>query len=93
VLFGFVLEGGRCMAKYGRGLNIEFICAVNAGEVQEPFNTEDVREFAKLKGWKPSEKYISVLLPNGSSESHSPTYQKLFVSVGNGMYILSDIAK
>jgi len=39
MLFGFVLEGGRCMAKYGRGLNIEFICAVNSGEVQEPFNT------------------------------------------------------
>jgi hypothetical protein len=81
------------MAKYGRGLNIEFVCAVKAGEVPEPFNTEDVREFSKRKGWKPSEKYISVLLPNGSSESYSLTYQKLFVSVGDGMYNLSDIAK
>ena len=81
------------MAKYGRGLNIEFACAVKAGEVQAPFNTEDVREFAERKGWKPSEKYISVLLPNGSAESHSPTYQKLFVSLGKGLYILSDIAK
>lgn len=81
------------MAKYGRGLNIEFVCAVKAGEAQEPFNTEAVREFAKRKGWNPSEKYISVLLPNGSAESHSPKYQKLFVSIGNGMYILSDKAK
>jgi hypothetical protein len=81
------------MAKYGRGLNIEFVCAIKAGEVRAPFNTEDVREFAKRKGWKPSEKYISVLLPNGASESHSPTYQKLFTSIGNGMYVLSDEAK
>lgn len=81
------------MAKYGRGLNIEFVCAVKADEVQVPFKTEDVRKFAKRKGWKPSEKYISVLLPNGSAESHSPTYQKLFISIGNGMYILSDAAK
>ncbi len=81
------------MAKYGRGLNIEFVYSVKAGEVKEPFNTEDVREFAERKGWKPSEKYLSVLLPNGSSESHSPMYQKLFVAVGNGMYILSNIAK
>lgn len=64
------------MSKYGRGLNIEFACAVKAGEIQEPFRTADVREFAKSKGWKPSEKYISVLLPSGSAESHSSTYRK-----------------
>jgi hypothetical protein len=81
------------MPKYGRGLNIEFVCAVKAGEVRIPFNTGDIREFAKRKGWKPSEKYISVLLPNGAAESHSFTYQKLFVSIGNGMYELSDLAK
>lgn len=81
------------MPKYGRGLNIEFVCAVKEGYIKEPFNTEDVRVFAKIKGWNPSEKYVSVLLPNGASKLHSHTYRKLFVSVGNGMYILSDIAK
>jgi hypothetical protein len=81
------------MAKYGVGLNLEFVNAVKAGEVKIPFNTEDVRRFAKRKCWKPSEKYIMVLLPNGSSNTHSPTYNKLFVSIGNGMYILSEKAK
>ncbi|WP_025436198.1 hypothetical protein [Peptoclostridium acidaminophilum] len=81
------------MAKYGRGLNIEFVAAVKNGEINEPFCTKDVRDFAKNRGWNPSEKYIAVLLPNGASDEHSQTYKKLFVSIGNGLYILSDLAK
>lgn len=50
------------MAKYGNGLNIEFVEAVKAGEGKEPFSTEDLRKYAGKRGWKPSEKYISVLL-------------------------------
>lgn len=81
------------MAKYGRGLNNEFVEAVKRGEIGEPFSTEDVRSFAKSKGWNPSENYIAVLLPNGSSETHSNTYRKLFVAIGGGKYILSEKAK
>ena len=81
------------MAKYGQGLNIEFVKAVKNGEVSEPFKTEDIRRFAKSRGWNPSENYIAVLLPNGSSETHSNTYKKLFVAIGGGEYILSDKAK
>lgn len=81
------------MPKYGRGLNIEFAHAVKEGVVKEPFATCDVENFALSMGWKPSPHYISVLLPNGASEEHSLTYKKYFVSVGNGYYTLSDLAK
>jgi len=81
------------MAKYGRGLNIEFVEAVKKGEVSEPFATEDVRIFIKSKGWNPPESYIVVMLPNGSSQTHSNNYKKLFNAIGGGQYILSDKAK
>lgn len=79
--------------KYDAGFSVEFAWAVNWGIIQEPFCIDEVRQFAEPKGWKPSEKYLNVVLPNGASESHSPTYKKLFVSVGNGKYVLSDLGK
>lgn len=81
------------MPKYGKGLNIEFANAVKAGIIREPFNTNDVRGFANTRGWNPPDNYINVLLPNGSAETHSHTYKKLFVSVGDGLYVLSEIAR
>lgn len=80
------------MPKYGSGLNIEFAYAVNWGLVNEPFTTYDVEKFALSKGWKPSPNYILVILTNGASEKYSPTYKKYFISVGNGFYMLSDLA-
>lgn len=81
------------MAKYGKGLNIEFVEAVMAGKFKEPFSIEDFRKYSGKRGSKPSEKYINVLLPNGSSEVHSLIYKKLFISLGSGLYKLSDLAK
>jgi hypothetical protein len=78
------------MAKYGRGLNREVVAAVNAGLITEPFSTKDIRKLIKLKKWKPepTENYINVTLANGTSENHSPTYKKYFLSVGDGQYKL-----
>ena len=81
------------MAKYGAGFSIEFARAVKQGMIQEPFGLEDVRRFAEMKGWNPSENYLNVVLPNGSSDRHSPTYKKYFSSLGNGMYVLSELGK
>jgi len=81
------------MSKYGSGLNVEFAHTVKLGLINEPFNSSDVKNFAISKGWKPSPNYISVLLANGASEKHSLTYKKYFTSVGNGLYMLSDLAK
>jgi hypothetical protein len=81
------------VAKYGRGLGIEFAEAVRTGRVKEPFGIRDVRAFANSRGWNPPDTYINVLLANSSAETHSPTYRKLFVSLGEGMYALSDLAR
>ncbi len=81
------------MAKYGVGFSAEFAWAVTQGIIQEPFCVDDVKRFAELKGWKPSENYLNVVLPNGSSEKHSLTYKKYFSSVGDGKYVLSDLGK
>ena len=76
------------MPKYGRGLNREIVAAVNAGMLLEPFSIKDVRKLVKAKNWKPepSENHINVTLANGASDSHSITYKKYFLSVGDGQY-------
>jgi hypothetical protein len=81
------------MPKYGKGLGVEFAHAVKLGLINEPFTTADIDKFARSRGWKPSPNYIAALLANGSAEKHSPTYKKYFTSVGNGAYILSNLAK
>ena len=81
------------MSKYGKGLNVEFTKAVKQGLVNEPFDTNDIKNFALSKGWNPSPKYLSVALANGAAESHSLTYKKYFTSLGNGLYVLSDFGK
>jgi hypothetical protein len=80
------------MPKYGRGLNRELVSAVNAGEIKEPFGTEDVRQLIALKKWDPppTEAYINVTLSNASSEEHSLTYKKYFNALGGGQYRLRD---
>ena len=81
------------MNKCGKGLGKEFALAVLNGDVSEVFNTEDLRKFVLKRGWSPSEKYISVLLPNSSSLTHSKTYPNYFKSIGNGEYKLSENVK
>ena len=78
------------MAKYGEGFSFEFAKAVKQGMIQRPFSTENVKRFAEMKGWEPSQKYLNVVLPNGSSLTHSLTYKKYFKRVGEGLYELSD---
>ena len=80
------------MAKYGDGFGIEFARAVKIGLIHQPFTTQDVKWFAQYKGWNPPEQYMNVLLANGSSENHSLSYKKYFRSMGNGQYVLSDLA-
>lgn len=81
------------MSKFGDGLNIEFVRAVKKGQIAEPFTKGTVEKFASNKGWNPSPRYVSVMLANGSSLTHSPTYKKYFVSLGDGKYRLSELAK
>lgn len=80
------------MSKYGDGLSIEFVRAVKKGEIPEPFTKADVEHFAASKGWNPSSRYVSVMLANGSSPTHSLTYKKYFEALGNGEYRLSQLA-
>lgn len=77
------------MAKYGKGLGLEFAFAVKNGLVEEPFTVKDVKKFAQSRGWNPSSDYVSSILSNGSSPYHSPTNKKYFIPLGNGFYVLS----
>jgi|WetSurMetagenome_2_1015567.scaffolds.fasta_scaffold75201_1 hypothetical protein len=78
------------MVKYGRGLNRELVAAVNTGLISELFSVKDIRKLIQVKGWRPSppEAYITVALANGSSDEHSKSFTKYFVSIGDGMYKL-----
>lgn len=76
-------------AKYGRGLNREIVAAVNSGTISEPFSIDDVRNLIADRGWEVPETYLRVCLANGASNQHSLTYQKYFVSMGQGKYRLS----
>ncbi|MEK4351125.1 HNH endonuclease signature motif containing protein [Paenibacillus sp. FSL R5-0475] len=78
------------MVKYGKGLNLEIVDAVNRGEIPEIFNTSNIREFIEKKGWEPSDNYINATLPNAATDSHSPTIKNYFVSKNNGYYELLD---
>ena len=82
---------GNIMPKYGRGLNREIVAEVNKGNISEPFSIVDVRTLIARKKWKTvTENYINCCLANGSSESHSGTYKKYFVSLGDGKYRVRD---
>ena len=81
------------MAKYGRGLNIEIVGAVNRGEIKEPFSVADVKKFAISQGWDIPITYLNVSLANGASPDHSKTYKKYFVALGDGMYKVGSIYK
>ena len=74
------------MAKYGRGLNREIVGAVNGGHILEPFDVAEIRHFARSNGWNVPETYVNVTLANASSEDHSLTYKKYFISEGDGLY-------
>jgi len=78
------------MPKYGLGLNKEIVNAVNAGDINEPFSTADIRKFIHSKKWnpEPTELYINTTLSNASSDTHSHTYKKYFKSVGVGKFIV-----
>lgn len=80
------------MAKYGRGLNREIVSAVNSGLIKEPFSTKDIRVLVAKKKWDPgpTENHINVTLANASSNNHSFTYKKYFISIGNGFYKLKN---
>ena len=83
------------MPKYGRyGLAREFVAAVKAGKIKQPFDTQDVRNFVIANKWPLNEHYVGVLLPNGSSETHSRNYKKYFKAdeKTKGKYWLSDVA-
>jgi hypothetical protein len=81
------------MGKCGKGLGKEFALAVFQREVPEVFYTEELRKFIKKRGWNPSEAYVSVLLANSASSTHSKTYPQYFKSIGHGKYMLSDDAQ
>ncbi|SEW31459.1 hypothetical protein [[Clostridium] fimetarium] len=77
------------MSKYGEGLGIELVKAVNKGELLEPVTTKKIREYCEVKNWKPSNSYINVYLANTAAENHSPTYKKYFEKVADGEYAVT----
>jgi hypothetical protein len=76
------------MPKYGKGLNYEIALAVQKGEINQPFNVNDVKKYTQSQNWLVPISYLNVCLANGSSENHSQTYKKYFENVGDGKYIL-----
>lgn len=76
------------MDKRGRGLGYEIVKAVNNGEIVEPITYEKVKELCKRNDPNYSDKYLRVILPNSASDTHSPTYVKYFLRVGEGEYEL-----
>lgn len=75
------------MSKYGRGLGREIFEAVKNGEITQPFNVSDCRQFALSKGWDVPESYLRVALANSEvHRDHSETYKNYFVRVSEGMY-------
>jgi hypothetical protein len=76
------------MSRFNEGLIPAFLVAVKRAEIKEPFSTEDLREFVSRNNKNYSEKYIRVALPNSCSETHSLSYPKVFVNVGEGKYKL-----
>ncbi|MBS4171827.1 hypothetical protein [Bacillus sp. FJAT-49736] len=74
------------MVKYGRGLNREIVGAVNGQVINEPFAITDIRNFASTKSWNIPDNYINACLTNGASLTHSLTYKKYFISLGDGKY-------
>jgi hypothetical protein len=77
------------MSKYGEGLGIEVVNAIKSGELKEPITTKSIRELCEIRAWKPSDKFINVLLANSSAEKHSLTYKKYFERVSKGEYCLA----
>ena len=75
--------------QYERGLNREIVAAVDRGKLSEPLTTDSVRQMAWLRGWKPAENFVLVVLPN-ASDDHSPTYPKYFHSLDSGRYQVRD---
>lgn len=77
------------MSKFGDGLGIEVVHAIKSGELREPITTKSIRDYCEIKKWKPSDKFINVLLANSSAEGHSLTYKKYFERVSKGEYCLA----
>ena len=75
------------MPKYGRGLGREIYEAVKKGEIIQPFNVSDCRNFTLSKEWDVPESYLRVALANSEVDrDHSDTYKNYFVRVSEGMY-------
>ena len=82
------------MVRYGKdGVAIAFVRAVRRGEVRRPFSTADVREFAEKNSWDVPLSHLRVVLPNGSSLTHSLNYKKYFRRVARGLYELSALGE
>lgn len=73
-------------ARYGRGLGRELIAAVNAGEIAEPFGTDELRRLIAKRGWDVPETTVNVFLNNSSNDY--ATNGKYFVRVGPGKFKL-----
>lgn len=78
------------MAKYGRGLRIEFTEEIIEGKITEPVTTEDLKIFCKSKGWNVPDSYTNVYLINASSDAHSPNFVKCFKQLEKGKYVLRE---
>ena len=75
------------MAKYGRGLGREIYEAIIRGDIQQPFNVDDCRQYSLTRGWNVPESYLSVVLANSEvNREHSETYKNYFIRITKGRY-------
>lgn len=76
------------MKKYGEGLGLEIVKAVNSGEIEEPITFEKVKAFCEKNGLRPTDNQMRVTLSNATENEHSPSYTKYFERTGRGSYIV-----
>ena len=77
------------MAKHCEGLELEIVKAVNCGKIIEPITVSKVSNFCKNNNLDPSESHINVVLANSTENTRNQSYNKYFIRVGKGEYVIS----
>lgn len=67
--------------------------AIKEGKIPTQFLVKDIMDYGKKIGLTYKESYYQVILANGSSETHSPTYKKYLKRLESSLYELSDKGK
>lgn len=88
-----IKQGGCSVPKYGRGMKVEVVDAIKKGKLTQPINKKKIVQYMNQNGWYPNGNFMNVFLANHSNPNHSKSYEKIFISMGNGEYTLKEIIK